>query len=128
MDNPPASASPDPALNELRAQCDSLQQTVSSLLLVLIVISGTLTIFLMRQWRFVKSELDGILPAATQMVSDYTNSYAMTQNFLKQLAEYGQTHPDFGPVIAKYRLNEILPRAGASPATNSLPIPGTSKK
>jgi hypothetical protein len=96
--------------------------------LVLIVISGTLGIFLLRQYKFAKTELDALTPAATQLISDYTNNYAMTQDFLKKLAEYGRTHQDFGPIVAKYHLDDALPKPGTTSPTNSLPASATSKK
>lgn len=120
---------PSPAeLNELRAQCRSLQQLVSSLLLVLIVISGTLTIFLLRQWRFSKAELEAIAPTAAAMITEYTNSYPMTQDFVKKLAEYGRTHPDFAPIAARYHLNDTVPKPGTGSVTSSLPASVSSKK
>jgi cell division protein FtsL len=121
MDNTPIPAASQPELKDLQAQCDYLQQLVSSLLLILIVVSGTLTIFLMRQWRFVKSELDVTIPAANQLMMEYTNTYAMTQDFVKKLAEYGRTHTDFAPIMNKYHLNDTLPKAGNSSVTSSLP-------
>src|SRR5260370_23810860 len=108
MDKPQEPTHYQSEISDLQAQFDSLQQLVSSLLVVLIVISGTLTIFLLRQWRFVKTELDERTPEAAQLLVEYTNSYAMTQDFAKKLAEYGRTHPDFGPITAKYRLNDAL--------------------
>ena len=128
MDNSPASSSPEPELKELQARCDSLQQVVSSLLLVLIVVSGTLSMYLLRQWRFVKGEVEGLTPQAVQMISEHTNNYAMTQDFVSKVAEYGRTHTDFGPIVLKYRLNESLPKAGTGPATSSLPPAVTNKK
>jgi hypothetical protein len=130
MDNPsssPASA-PQSELKNLQEQYASLQQLVSSLMLVLIVVSGTLGIFLLRQYRFAKSELDGLAPAATQLITDYTNNYAMTQDFLKKLAEYGRTHPEFGPIMARYRLTDALPKPDAAVATSSLPVKAAAPK
>jgi hypothetical protein len=128
MDNPSSSPTSQTDLKNLQEQYDSLQQLVSSLMLVLIVVSGTLGIFLLRQYKFAKTELDALTPAATQLISDYTNNYAMTQDFLKKLAEYGRTHQDFGPIVAKYHLDDALPKPGTTPPTNSLPASGTSKK
>jgi hypothetical protein len=128
MDNPSPSSPGQPDLKQLQEQYHSLQQLVSSLMLVLIVISGTLSIYLWRQYRFVKSEYDVLAPAATQLIADYTNNYAMSQEFLKKLAEYGRTHPEFAPIIARYRLNEALPKPNSASVTSSLPPTATSKK
>ena len=128
MDNLPNPASPQPDLKDLRAQYDQLQQLVSSLLLVLIVISGTLTIFLMRQWRFATSELEIVAPQAAQLMMEHTNNYAMTQDLVRKLADYGRTHADFAPIVLKYRLNDALPKPGTASVTSTLPATATSKK
>jgi hypothetical protein len=106
--------------SELRTRCEQLQQLVSSLLLILIVVSGTLSIFLLRQWRFVNAELAAMKPAAAQLMMEHTNTYAFTQDFVKKVAEYGRTHADFAPITAKYRLNESVASPGSVPVTSSL--------
>jgi hypothetical protein len=128
MDNLEHPTPGQPELRDLQAQCDSLQQLVSSLLLVLIVISGTLSIFLLRQWRFVKAELDERAPQAAQMLMEHTNNFAVTQDFVKKVAEYGRTHPDFGQIAAKYHLSDMLAKPGSGPVTSSLPAAAPGKK
>jgi hypothetical protein len=114
-------------VSELRSQCAQLQQLVSSMLLILIVVSGTLSVFLLRQWRFVKAELDSAQPAALQMLTEHTNNLAFTQDFLKKIAEYGRTHPEFNPITDKYHLKDFLAKPGSAPVTSSLPSsPGTN--
>jgi len=128
MDNVTPSSVSQPELKQLQEQCDSLQQLVSSLMLVLIVVSSTLGIFLLRQYKFAKSELEALTPAATQLITEYTNNYAMSQDFLKKLAEYGRTHPDFGPIMTKYRLTDALAKPADGSLTGSLPVKASSKK
>lgn len=114
-------------LSELRSQYHQLQQLVTSVLLVLVVISGTLSIFLLRQWRFAKSELEAVAPTANQLIMEHTNNFALTQDFARKLAEYGRTHPDFAPIVLKYRLNDLLAKPGTAPITSSLPSSTSSK-
>ena len=121
METTPNPAPTESGVSELRAQYEQLQQLVLSLLLILIVVSGTLSVFLLRQWRFVKAELGSMQPAAVQMMTEHTNSLAFTQDFLKKLAEYGRTHPDFAPITAKYHLNDFLAKPGSGSITSSLP-------
>jgi hypothetical protein len=128
MDNLPNPAPSQSELSELQTQYNHLQQLVASLLLVVLVISGTLTIYLLRQWRFVQGELDAVAPQATQLLSEHTNNYAMMQDFVKKLAEYGRTHTDFEPIAKKYHLNDLLPKPGTASITSSLPVSATSKK
>ena len=127
MDNFVSSNPEQSELKDLQAQCDYLQQLVSSLLLVLIVVSGTLSIYLLRQWRFVKTEADALAPQAAQLIMEHTNNYAMTQDFVKKVAEYGRTHPDFARISAKYHLNDLLAKPGTTPITSSLPAAAPHK-
>jgi hypothetical protein len=121
METSPNPVPPQSEVSELRGQCSQLQQLVSSMLLILIVVSGTLSVFLLRQWRFVKAELASAQPAAVQMLTEHTNSLAFTQDFLKKVAEYGRTHPDFNQITLKYHLNDFLVKPGSAPVTSSLP-------
>jgi hypothetical protein len=121
METPPNPVSAQSEVSELRSQCAQLQQLVSSMLLILIVVSGTLSVFLLRQWRFVKAELASAQPAAVQMQTEHTNNLPFTQDFVKKVAEYGRTHPDFNPITLKYHLNDFLVKPGAAPVTSSLP-------
>ncbi|HTL16493.1 MAG TPA: hypothetical protein VL793_04605 [Patescibacteria group bacterium] len=119
MDTSP-NPSPSPSdLEQVKEQCAQLQQLVSSLLLILIVISGTLSVFLLREWRFAKAEVNTIEPAAMQLITEDANSRAGVQDFMKKLAEYSRTNQDFGPIALKYRLNDYLPKTGA-------PLPSTA--
>jgi hypothetical protein len=127
METPPNPVPAQSDLSELRGQYAQLQQLVSSLLLILIVVSGTLSVFLLRQWSFVKAELASVQPAAVQMLTEHTNTYAFTQDFLKKMAEYGRTHPEFNPITDKYHLKDFLVKPGSAPVTSSLPSsPGTN--
>lgn len=128
MDIPSTPASTSSEVTELRSQCDQLQQLVSSLLLILIVVSGTLSIFLLRQWRFVKAELGAVQPAAAQLMTEHSNSLAFTQDFLKKVAEYGRTHPDFAPITLKYHLGDFLAKPGTVPVTSTLPTSSSPPK
>jgi hypothetical protein len=94
--------------------------------LVLLLVSGTLTIFLGRQWRFTKSEIDMLSPQANQILTEYNRNLPMMQDFVKKLNEYAKTHPDFAPIAAKYRLEEVLgkPAAAAKSNTSGIALPG----
>jgi len=124
----PAAAQPD--LAELKAQCDQLQQLVSSLLLILIVVSGTLSVFLLRQYKSAKADAAALEVAAAPLIAEYNNNQKVVQDFVRKLAEYGQTHPDFSFIINKYRLNDYLPMGsmGTLSVTSSLPPAAASKK
>ena len=58
------SASPD--LSQLREQYESLRGLVVSALVLVIVLSASLDLFLLRQLKFTRAELSAIRPAASQ--------------------------------------------------------------
>jgi hypothetical protein len=90
----------------------ALKNQVFTLLMALIVVSGTLTIFLYRQ-----SSLAGAdLTQAKQLNVVVTQNETALMNFINSLVAYGEKHPDFLPVLKKYG---ITPQpgvpAGAAP-------------
>ncbi len=105
--------------NDLQTQYEALRQTVTSLMVLLFLVSGTLTIYLVRQWRFTQRDLETFRPVAAQFISEYSKGAPTMQDFVNKLAEYGKTHPDFAPIVAKYRLNDIAAKPGSNPAPAS---------
>ena len=104
--------------NDLQEQCDALRHIVVSLLVLVIVISGTFNIYLLRQWRTASKDLAGIRPQAAQMIAEYQKvSAPLMTVFVKKITEYGRTHPDFAPVLAKY---------GLKPAGTTAEVPATA--
>jgi len=118
--------SPTPSdTNDLQAQFDALRHLVVSLLILVVVISATLNIYLLRQWRSTSRDLGAVRPQAEQMLREYqTKTGPMMNDFVNKLADYARTHPDFLPILAKYKLQ---PKA----ATNTpvaAPAPKAPKK
>jgi hypothetical protein len=105
--------------NDLQAQFDALRHLVTSTLILVIVVSGTFNIYLLRQWRTVSKELAQIRPQAAQIITDYQKSGPMMDDFVNKITDYGRTHADFAPIMAKYNLRP----AGA---TGALPAPPAS--
>jgi hypothetical protein len=99
---------------------------VVSILILVIVISGTFNIYLLRQWRSLSRQLAVFRPQATQEIAGYQKSeFPYEQEFVKKLTEYGQTHPDFAPILTKHNLKP----AGPTEATTTSPQPaGPPKK
>ncbi len=101
-------------LNELREQCASLRQMLGGLLVLVIVISGTLNIYLWRQYRMTRAELIVLRPQVGQLVADYQRvTVPAINDVLKKLSEYEKTHPDFTPIMLKYNLKAAV--TGAPP-------------
>jgi hypothetical protein len=117
MDNLDTKSPSTSGTNELQAQYDALRHLVVSMLILVVVISATLNLYLLRQWRSTSRDLDAIRPQAAQMVRDYqTKTGPLMNDFVSKLAEYGRTHPDFLPILAKYNLKPATNAPAATPA------------
>jgi hypothetical protein len=111
-------------LADLQSQCESLRHMVASVLLLLIVVSGTLTIFLLRQVNYSRQELDSIRPQVENMSAQYQKTVGpLLDDFVEKLKKYGQKHPDFAQILNQYG---VKPGAtGASPG--GVPAPASKK-
>jgi hypothetical protein len=108
----------EPDLADLQDQFEYLRSTVISILLLLVVVSGTLTIYLLRQVRYAKSDLNAFRPQATQIISDYARLTRPRMDVvLKAVEDYGRTHSDYVPILTKYGLKP----AAAAPAPAAPP-------
>jgi hypothetical protein len=88
--------------SDLAGQVASLQRQVMILLLALIVVSGTLASYLYYQSRILGKDLVAIEPQAAQMINGFNQNEPNMEKFIQQLVAYGQTHPDFQPILKKY--------------------------
>jgi len=92
MDNLDNKTLIQPGANDLQAQFDALQHLIVSVLILVVVISGTLNIYLLRQWRTASRDLAGIRPQAAQMIAEYQKvSAPLMTDFVKKVTEYGRT-------------------------------------
>ena len=98
--------SPVPA--ELNDKLVALRHQVFTLLLALVVVSGTLTVYLYHQSRIAGKDIAIVKPQAMQIIQAFSQSRANMEAFVKQLKDYGVTHPDFQPILKKYG---IVPQA-----------------
>ena len=101
---------------ELMDQIVNLRHQVFTLLLALVVVSGTLTVVLYRQARLTGKDIEAIKPQATKIIQAFAQRRAGMENFVKQLTAYGSTHPDFQPILRKYGIVEQPATAPAAPA------------
>jgi hypothetical protein len=128
MDNLAPNTPAQADANDLRAQFDQLRQLIASVLILVIVISGTLGIYLLRQWQTSRKDLAAIRPQASQMILEYQKvSGPLMNDFVKQIADYGRTHPDFAPVLAKYGIKPASPTNTPLEAPGSRPASATKK-
>ena len=91
-----------PAPVELTDQIAALRRQITTLLLALIVVSGTLTVYLLYQSHIAGKEIDAIRPQAMQMLRVFNQTSLVVEKLLPQMVVYGQAHPDFQPILKKY--------------------------
>jgi hypothetical protein len=105
---------------DLKLQGACMQRQITILLLALVIVSGTLTVFLWRQVRYARRDLEAMKPPASQMIQEFSKARPGMETFVAKVAEFGRTHPDFVPILSKYR---IPMTTGAPPATATAPKP-----
>jgi hypothetical protein len=103
-----------PALADLSGQMAALQRQVFTLLLALIVVSGTLTVYLYRQASVTGKDITAIKLQAQPLIKAYKQNLPALEVFVNQLVAYGQTHPDFRPILQRNGFNP-QPAAAAAP-------------
>ena len=86
---------PDDSSN---AEFAALKNQVFSLLVALIVVSGTLTVFLYHQASAIGKELT----ADRALDAKMSTNEVMFTSIVDRLVGYGEKHPDFVPVLRKY--------------------------
>lgn len=102
---------------DLSQQIDALRRQLLTLLLALIIVSGTLTVFLYRQASITRRDIAAIKPQAAQIIQSFNQNRPLIQNFVQQLAAYGQAHPEFQQqVLRKYGITPQTLAAAAAAA------------
>jgi len=110
---------------DLSEQYESLRHLVISVLILLLVVSGTFNIYLLRQFRYAGKDLEGFRPYAQEIMVNYQKGDGpAVENFLGRIVDYGRTHPDFAPILKKYHIN---PGPGTGAPLSLPPIPSTQK-
>ncbi len=104
----------DPEMNlnspgDLAGQVAALQRQVFTLLLALIVVSGTLVAYLGYESYHLGKDIAAI---NKQVVQPYKQKVPAIAIFLNDLAAFGRSHPDFQLILNKYDIVSL-------PATNS---------
>jgi uncharacterized protein HemX len=92
----------------------ALKNQVFTLLVALIVLTGTFTVYLYRQVSLTNKDI----AQANQMSARLSQNQQVIETFVGQLVGYSQRHPEFQPVLKKY---------GIVPNPNS-PVPAAPKK
>lgn len=138
MDTFETPSQPQAGNNSIQEQVDALRHLVVTILILLVVVSGTFNIYLLRQWRSSRTDLSNIKPQVTAMIADYQKNTAPAVNeFVKKLIDYSQTDPVFAQTLAKYGIKPTAaptsvkptatptaaPKATSTPAAAAKPAP-----
>ena len=109
---------------DLNSEVAALRNQVYVLLIALIVVSGTLTVYLYRQASMSRKDIDAIKPQAAQLINAFNQNQGLMVNFVNQLVAYGQAHPDFVPVLAKYGIAPVkgIPAGAPAGAVPAAPV------
>jgi hypothetical protein len=91
------------------SEISALKNQVFTLLLALIVVSGTLTVYLYRQASITGKDINAIKPQAQQLIGAFNKDQSLMISFVNQLVDYGKAHPEFRPVLLKYGINLNAP-------------------
>lgn len=123
MSEPETQAGQRPEPADWQQERARLERQISFLLLALLIVSGTLTVFLWRQVRYAKQDLQALRPVAAQVLQEFNQKKPEVDSFIARLYEYGRAHPDFAPILNKY---QIKPLTGAPPAAATSPAPSAA--
>ena len=100
---------------DLRSELIAIRSQLFALLIALIVVSGTLTVYLYRQASMARKDIDAIKPQADQVINVFNQNQGAVVTFVNDIVAYGQTHPDFKPVLAKYGIAPVPGVPAGSP-------------
>ena len=118
---------------EWRQHCAALQRQVTTLLVAVFVVSGTLTVYLWRQARYARADLEVLKQPASQVIQSFKQEKPIMDDFVAKLTEFGKTHPDFAPILNKYKIQPaatagITSAPPAVVAPKPAPAPSTTPK
>jgi len=105
-------------------QYETLRKLFVATLVALLILSGALNIFFLRQLIFIRKDLEAARPQIKQFVENYKATVEpQIKSFLSSLVGYGRAHPDFIPILVKYKIvPDTAPRMAApAPAVPNTP-------
>lgn len=88
--------------SDSESEIAALRNQVYVMLVALVVVSGTLTVYMYRQASMTRKDIDAIRPQAEQMINTLNQNKQAIGGFVEAVVAYGQKHPEFDPVLAKY--------------------------
>jgi hypothetical protein len=115
---PPAATAPAGAPEaSLQEQLRSLQRLLVATLAVLLLLSGALNLFFLRQLMPARKDLTALRPHVQQAMANYQQKQApVYQAFVNQLQAFAAQNPDFAQRLTKYNLGPTPATASPQPA------------
>src|SRR5580693_7285659 len=96
----PASQSPSGSgATELQEELQSLRTLIIAALVLLVVFSGSVNIYLLKQVSLVRNQIDVSKAVFTAEVQNFNTPKAI--DYWNHLMAYARTHPDFAPIVNK---------------------------
>ncbi len=97
-----------------------------------LIMGLSLNFFFIKQMSFLRKDLETVRPQIVQVLANYQNvEDPQIKAFINALVAYGRTHPDFNPILAKYKIAPDT-RTGLAPVPtfppNATPTPLSPKK
>lgn len=94
----------------LQAQFEGLRKLFIATLVAMLVLGISLNIFLLRQTAIVRKDLQNIRPQVDQLVANFQkNEEPEMKRFVNALIEFSKTHPEFKPILSKYKITVEMP-------------------
>jgi hypothetical protein len=103
-------------MNDSNSEIASLKSQLFMQLVALVVVSGTLTVFLYRQASIAGKDLESVKPQAQQLINVFNQNQPAVVSFVNEVVAYGEKHPDFKPLLAKYNIAPVPGVPAGSPA------------
>lgn len=111
----------------LQAQLDGLRKLFLAALAAMLIMGISLNVFLLRQTAFVRRDLQTARPQVAQLTANFEKSEEpQIRSFVNALVEFSRSHPDFKPILAKYKIATDLPPA-KMPESKAVTVPAKKK-
>lgn len=112
-----------PHSDDLVRAVTRLQVQLQATLILMIMVTGAVNLYLLRQYVALRKDVALLEPQVGQMMALYDKAtIPLARAFLSQLAEFAKQHPDFQPILDRYRV-QVSPSTPAPPPTGSPAAP-----
>src|SRR3954463_482285 len=119
MDNTPENEQDAPGIEAPDAPSsnyESLAQFIISILILVIVISGTLNILLARLWKNSSTDVDAVKTQYNAFKAYYErNEEPHIDRITKGLQVYGATNPDYVPILTNFGFGPAVAKGAVQP-------------